>query len=106
MAEEQVDAIYSSPLTRAMQTAEPLCRLTGLSVTVVPGVAEWDQRSNEYIPVEELKASNDPRWQEMLDGGWNSEEDMSEFHSRVIDSIESVINDNPGQKVEIGRAHV
>ena len=101
MAEEQVDAIYSSPLTRAMQTAEPLSRLTGLSVTVVPGVAEWDQHSNEYIPVEELKASNDPRWQEMLDGGWNSEEDMSEFHSRVIDSIESVINDNPGRKVVV-----
>ena len=101
MAEETVDAIYSSPLRRALQTAEPLAGLTGLGVTVVPGVAEWDQHSNEYIPVEELKAANDPRWREMVDGGWNSDEDMAEFHERVITSLETIIADNAGRKVVV-----
>ncbi|MFM8794003.1 MAG: histidine phosphatase family protein [Acidimicrobiales bacterium] len=101
MAEETIDAIYSSPLRRAMQTAEPLAALADLPVVVVPGVAEFDQHSNEYIPVEELKAANDPRWREMVDGGWNSDEDMSEFHDRVVSSLESIISGNPGRKVVV-----
>jgi broad specificity phosphatase PhoE len=99
MAEESVDAIYTSPLKRAMQTAEPLAGLTGLTPSIVAGVAEWDQHSNEYIPVEELKATNDPRWREMVDGGWNVEEDRTEFHNRVLDALEGVIGSNPGRKV-------
>lgn len=101
MAQETVDAIYTSPLRRAVQTAEPLAALTGLTPSVVAGVAEWDQHSNEYIPVEELKAANDPRWREMVDGGWNADEDRSEFRERVLGSLESIISDNPGRKVVV-----
>lgn len=98
---EHVDAIYSSPMKRAMQTAEPLAQLKGLGIAVVPGVAEHDQNSNEYVPVEELKASNDPRWQEIMSGNWTSDEDPAAFHERVITSLDSVINAHPGGKVVV-----
>ena len=98
---EEIDAIYTSPLKRAFQTAEPLCAITGLSAVVVPGVAEWDQHSNEYIPVEELKAANDPRWKEMSQGGWNSDEIPEEFHDRVMTSLEKIINDHRGGRVVV-----
>ena len=98
---EHVDAIYSSPLRRAVQTAEPLAALKSMTIGLVPGVAEFDQHSNEYIPVEELKAANDPRWREMMDGGWSSEEDQAEFHERVISSVERIINDHPGGRVVV-----
>ena len=101
MAEETIDAIYSSPLRRAVQTAQPLAARTSLDVSVVPGVAEFDQHSNEYIPVEELKAANDPRWREMVEGGWSSDEDMTEFHDRVITSLEEIIAANPGRRVVV-----
>lgn len=101
MALEHIDNIYTSPMRRAVQTAEPLASLKSIAPVVVPGVAEWDQHSNEYIPVEELKASNDPRWQEMAAGGWTSDEIPEEFHERVVDSLETIISENRGGKVVV-----
>lgn len=98
---EHFDAIYSSPMKRAVQTAEPLAALKSLPIHVVPGVAEFDQHSNEYIPVEELKAANDPRWREMMDGGWSSDEDQAQFHDRVITSLNAIISDHPGDRVVV-----
>ena len=70
LASEKLHAIYASPMQRAQQTAQPLASVQGLSITTVEGVAEYDKNSNQYVPVEELKAKNDPRWQEMLRGEW------------------------------------
>jgi probable phosphoglycerate mutase len=96
---EPLDAIYSSPMKRAIQTAVPIAHVHGLVPVEIDGVAEWDRHSNEYIPVEELKASNDPRWQEMVAGGWNSDEDQSDFDTRVAESLEEIIGRHKGQRV-------
>ena len=99
MAGEKIDALYSSPLKRAIQTADPLSTLKNLPTHIEDGVAEFDQHSNEYIPVEELKATNDPRWQEMMSGTWSSSEDANEFSDRVISSLEAMISRHRGEKV-------
>jgi 2,3-bisphosphoglycerate-dependent phosphoglycerate mutase len=101
MESEHIDALYSSPLQRAQQTAAPLAELKKMSPVIVDGVAEFDQHSNEYIPVEELKAANDPRWTEMINGTWTSPEEAQEFTDRVIDSLESIINNNRGGRVVV-----
>jgi 2,3-bisphosphoglycerate-dependent phosphoglycerate mutase len=101
MESEHIDALYSSPLQRAQQTAAPLAELKKISPVIVDGVAEFDQHSNEYIPVEELKAANDPRWTEMINGTWTSPEEAQEFTDRVIDSLESIINNNRGARVVV-----
>ena len=101
MMSEDVDAIYSSPLRRAVQTAEPLSSAIGIEPILVPGIAEWDQHANEYIPVEELKAANDPRWLEMAKGGFNSDEIPEDFHNRVLESIEDIINKHRGDTVVV-----
>jgi 2,3-bisphosphoglycerate-dependent phosphoglycerate mutase len=99
MESEHIDVLYSSPLQRAQQTAAPLAQLKKMSPIVVDGVAEFDQHSNEYIPVEELKAANDPRWTEMINGTWTSPDEAQEFTERVIDALEGIINDNRGGRV-------
>lgn len=96
MRVEHIDGLYTSPLQRAKQTAEPLAGFTGMTPEVVAGVAEWDQHSNEYIPIEELKAANDPSWREIMEGGWSSEEVPEEFHERVMDSLEMIISRHKG----------
>lgn len=101
MEAEHIDALYSSPLQRAQQTAAPLAQIKRMSPVVVDGVAEFDQHSNEYIPVEELKAANDPRWTEMINGTWTSPEEAQEFTDRVIDTLESIIKDNRGGRVVV-----
>ena len=98
---EQIDAIYASPMARAKETAAPLAELFGMEIAISPGVAEWDQNSPEYVPVEELKAANDPRWQAMLDGEWSSDESEEDFRARVLDAVETIINDHKGQRVAV-----
>lgn len=98
---EQLDAIYASPLKRAQQTAQPLAEQRGVEIITSSGIAEWDQNSSEYIPIEELKASNDPRWHAMRDGAWTSDESESDFRDRTLGAIEDIISAHRGQRVAI-----
>lgn len=101
LAEERIDAVYASPLRRARQTADPIATAHGLDVRESPGVAEWDQNSPEYVPVEELRAANDPRWQALLDGTWDSDEPEDEFHARVYSTVERIVAEHRGERVAI-----
>ncbi len=102
LASESIDAIYASPMRRAIQTATPLSETSGLVARIVDDVAEYDRHSNEYIPVEELKAANDPRWKEMLDGGWSvAEETEQEFVDRVCRGIEDIVASHHSAKVAV-----
>jgi probable phosphoglycerate mutase len=88
-------------MKRAFQTAEPLAALKSITPVLVDGVAEFDQHSNEYIPVEELKAANDPRWKELVEGGYGLHEDPTEFNNRVYEALEEIISNNRGGKVVV-----
>ena len=59
LAGELIDAIWTSPMIRARETAQPLADRIGLVPRVHNDLAEWDRELPEYIPVEELKATND-----------------------------------------------
>ena len=103
LGDEPIHAIYTSPLRRAVQTAAPWAERLGLTPTIVDGVAEYDRMSSTYIPVEELKATNDPRWQQMLADTWDDrDETRTEFADRVQSAIESIVVDHPGQNVAVG----
>ena len=102
LATESIDAIYSSPMQRAMQTAEPLSKKIGMSISVVDEIAEFDRLSNEYIPIEELRAANDPRWHKLVAGEWESDSDtFDEFRNRVVSSIEALIDSHASQRIVI-----
>ncbi|MGA0117705.1 MAG: histidine phosphatase family protein [Ilumatobacteraceae bacterium] len=101
LAIEKIDVIYTSPMKRAHQTALPLAKAKGLTPIIEPDVAEWDQHSNEYIPIEELKAANDPRWKELASGAWTSEEDPAVFRERVLGAFNRMIDNHRGERVVI-----
>ena len=102
LASEELHAIYASPMKRAQQTAAPVARRLNLAVTLVDGVAEFDRNSNEYVPVEELKATNDPRWQQMLDNTWDGRDETQEqFGRRVHQSIEAIVARHGGHNVAV-----
>ena len=99
---EDVEAVYVSPLRRAIETAHPLCKVLGLEAVVSEGVAEFDRNSREYVPVEELRATNDPRWEKLLRGEWDGvDEDPSLFKARVVETIEDMIARHPGGRVVV-----
>jgi len=49
-----ITALYSSPLSRARQTAEVLAGALGLSVRLEPRLAELDQGELEGMPIDEI----------------------------------------------------
>lgn len=99
---EEIASIYVSPLKRAVQTAVPLEQRLGLRAVVADGIAEYDRTSNEYVPIEELRATNDPRWQRMIDGEWEStEETAAQFKTRVIRAIEAIIDRHQSSRVAV-----
>ena len=99
---EDIEAIFVSPLRRAIETARPLEQCLGITAEVVDGVAEFDRNSREYVPMEELRAANDPRWEKLMRGEWDGADgNPNEFKTRVVQSIEDIIVRNPGGRVVV-----
>ena len=97
---EQIDKLYASPMRRAVQTAEPLAKVKGLDIELREGVAEYDRKSDLYIPVEQLKELDYDRWKKLMTGEI-VEADFPEFAKAVISALEAIIYENPGKRVAV-----
>ena len=101
LSTERINAIYTSPLRRASETAAPLAKVVGVDVVVDDDVAEYDRNSSEYVPMEELKASGDPRFHEFAAGTGNFLDDHEDFRVRVMRALDRIIDDHAGQTVAV-----
>ena len=101
LSSEHLDAVYASSMQRARQTAAPVAAAHDLDIALRDGITEFDRFSSEYVPVEELKAAGDPRWQQMLDGVWDGDESPEDFNQRTIAAIETIIGEHSGQRVAV-----
>ena len=102
LATESIDALYSSPLQRARETAQALARQCGRDVTIEPGVVELDHLSSSYVPMEELKATDYPRWQELVQqGGLYAHVDLPAFRRNVVETLERIIAAHRGARVAV-----
>ena len=94
---DQVDAVYASPAARAQQTAAPLAEALGLPLLVEPGLAEFDAHHTSYVPVEELKAAGDPRFDRLRLGHLpDIGVDSGEFARTVVEAVERLAAAHPG----------
>jgi len=96
-----IDRLYSSPLLRARETAQPLATLRGLPVEIEPGVREYDADSALYIPMEDLKEHDYEQWKVLVSGGYAAEVDFLAFRGEVVTGVEQIIADNPGRRVVV-----
>ncbi len=104
LAEESFDAIYASPLRRARETADVIAEPHGLDVAIEDGIAEYDRQSEFYIPVEELKTSDDPEiqahWRALAEDRLEDVvADAATFRPRVVEAVERLVGTHPGQRV-------
>ena len=97
LAGDEVDAVYTSPAARARETAAPLAAALGLEPVVEPGIAEFDSGDPSYVPVEELRAAGDPRWERLVRGDlYSTGVDPVAFRTRVVEAVERVVARHPG----------
>lgn len=99
---EQIDAIYSSPMKRALETAMPLCEALNMAPTILAGLAEFDRDATSYVPMEELQAQDHPEWHKFRDGRWDELGiDLPAFRARVLEAIDHIVNAHPQQRVAV-----
>lgn len=109
MAEYGVDAIYSSPLKRALETAKPIADRTGLPVQIVDDLREvatrYDGgiRSAPLAVAEQLSEADiraalaaRPRWD-----SYPGAESSDAFRRRIVAAMDGIIRDNPGRRVAV-----
>lgn len=96
---ESIDHLYSSPMARAHQTAEPLSRAQGLSIELREGVVEFDRNAKAYVPVEKLKQLDYDRWLKLMKGDVGV--DFEVFSSTVIATLEAIVERHPGKRVAV-----
>jgi broad specificity phosphatase PhoE len=101
LALEPIDVVLSSPQRRAVETAAPIARAHHLEVQVVEGLVEYDARSDSYIPMEELRATNDPQLTAMYEGRWEEfgAEPSETFRARVATTVDKIVDAHPGRRV-------
>ena len=99
---EPIKAVYTSPMARARQTAAPLASALGLEPIVDDELAEFDRGQHFYVPIEELKAARDPRYEQLMKGEYETGEvDPYTFREVVTVAIERIVEANPGGTVAI-----
>lgn len=94
---DRVDALYISPARRARETALPLARALALEPVVEPGLAEYDAGHTSYVPVEQLRAAGDPRWDALVRGDLSvAGVDPVAFRAGVVAGVERIVTAHPG----------
>jgi broad specificity phosphatase PhoE len=94
---DEVTAVLSSPAARALETAAPFVASSGLELVVEPGLAEFDAAHSSYVPVEELRAEGDPRWDRLVAGDlYHPDVDPVAFQQAVVDAFERIAAAYPG----------
>lgn len=98
---ERIDAIYSSPLRRALETADFVASALELFVQVIDDLAEVDRYSSSYVPMEELR--RDPSlWAALAaSSSRDAGETREGFRKRVVMAVERIIEENPGARVVV-----
>lgn len=100
---QPIDAIYSSPLERCMETAEPLAGQRGLKVQMEPALMEVDYGGWQGADLREL--SKLPEWGQVqhypsifrFPGG----ETLREVQYRAVGAIERLRDTHPDQIVAV-----
>ncbi|MEJ2732119.1 MAG: MSMEG_4193 family putative phosphomutase [Anaerolineae bacterium] len=103
LADVPLSAIYSSPLERTLETAQPLAQAQGLSVQVRDGLGEtgygdWTGRALKELKDEKL-------WPvvQVYPGGvrFPGGESMREVQARVVAELDAIRDSHPDQTVAV-----
>ncbi len=103
LAHQPISAIYSSPLERCLETAQPLADALGLPVIQEPGVLEVDYGEWRGGDLKELAKT--PEWHSVqhfpssfrFPGG----ETLHEVQTRAVWALERIVRNHPNQLVAV-----
>jgi broad specificity phosphatase PhoE len=103
LADIALDAVYSSDLRRARETAEAVALPHGLDVIELPELREVDVGSWEGLTRDEAEAKFPDGFRRWLAGGtgWEDGETYAEMSRRVLADVERIATDHEGGRILI-----
>ena len=97
-----IDALYSSPMRRAVQTAEPFASLSGLEIGIRDHLREFDHAGSSYVPSEVLKERDPEGYRKSVAKGFVHEGfDASQFRADVVAAVDGIVADHRGERVAV-----
>lgn len=101
----KITAIFSSPLTRAAQTAEAIARNTGLQVQTHPGLIDIDYGQWQGLTPDEARS----RWPDIVDAWYHSPhlacipggETLVELRSRAMATVNDLAARHTGKTIVV-----
>ena len=98
-----IKAIYSSPLERTRETAEPLAKLLELPVGVRDGLVEVEYGEWTAQPLEELSKQDAWKIVQMYPSGMRfpGGETMRGMQARIVNELEAIASDHPRDIVAV-----
>lgn len=103
LEDTELDAIYSSDLQRARETAEVVARMKSLTVETTPDLREVDVGSWSGLTRAKAEARYPEAYARWLQGaeGWDDGETYDQLGERVVRAIQRIAKDHDGQRVLI-----
>jgi probable phosphoglycerate mutase len=103
-SEDGIDGLYTSPLTRARQTAQIIGKARGIDPVAVDGLREVNVGHVGGLTHEEFAARFPeafPRWQDRGDVEfiWPGGEKRADFFRRAARAVDEIVARHPGDKV-------
>jgi len=97
-----VDALYSSPLRRALETAAPTAAAMSLDVAVDDNLVELDSGMSSYAPDDEIDADS-ALAEAFLKGDWSeiSSESPDQFVARARSALDAIVQRHRGETVAV-----
>jgi uncharacterized phosphatase len=95
LAEERIDAVYSSDLIRAHETARAVAESRGLGVTAIRDLRERHFGTWEGLTDDEIFARFNPA----PDSSWGDGETRDEMAERVLDALRRIAAAHPESRV-------
>jgi broad specificity phosphatase PhoE len=101
LAEIELDAVYTSDLRRARETAETVARAQSLEVHVRPALREVDVGAWSGLSREEARARFPQGFARWIGGspGWDDGESYEEMSERVLGAVRTIVADHPEGRV-------
>jgi len=101
LASVRLDAVYSSDLRRARETAEPVAARQGLEVQALPALREVDVGAWSGLSRPEVERQFPDAFARWRDGGqgWEDGETYEQMGERVVEAVLEIAVAHPGGEV-------
>jgi phosphoserine phosphatase len=105
LEKENIDIVYSSPLERALQTAEIVAEKHNLSIITHEGLAERRFGHLDGLTMDEFRKKHPAVWKSYMEDrdlhGVDGAETVKELRERGVAAFDEIIKMNPGKNILI-----